>query len=158
MSRRDGSRFCTGAIEVNDAHVADERVRRGIGMKPLLRTCFEDASECRTRQSNAACECAMRSRYAAIAAVPRIFRSLSWNSAGIVPITNCASRSPMLRRQDRWNFNQIRDDFLRRRNGSPVLSGNDRSWTGKHRCAGVKGETVPKSSAGGHAEIARAAA
>ena len=47
---------------------------------------------------------------------------------------------------DLWNFTQIRNAFLRPRNGSSVLSGNDRRRMGKRNSAGVECETGSKPS------------
>jgi hypothetical protein len=48
---------------------------------------------------------------------------------------------------DQWNFTQIRNAFLRPRNGSSVLFGDGRRRMGKRNSAGVECETGSKPSA-----------
>ena len=149
MCRRNGSRFCTGTIKLSDQRARDMSRREAARCAHALERTHRAATSVELRS------CRDAISRSALAFSKCLNRK---NSTAACRSLNSASRSSIRGHPDRWNFNQIRNDFLRRRNGSPVLSGNDCSWTGKRRCAGVEGETAPKSSADGRVAIAARAA
>ena len=70
-----------------------------------------------------------------------------WKFHGLYPVGNDAFALSISLVLDEWNFTQIRNAFLRPRNASSVLSGDNRRRMGKRNSAVVECETGSKPSA-----------